>query len=176
MSIIHLARADFSALSSDAQAVICKMVAAIENQVLPDDAWRSAAVADSLQQFGAGMLLDIADDGLANTNISVLLDGLTVAKVRGYCLYQAVFETAEIHRIGTAPNYLRQGVAVGLIGALQGVCRSVDAEQILLEVRADNAPAIGLYQHVGFGQIDQRAGYYKTDNGAVDALILRLVL
>ena len=42
---------------------------------------------------------------------------------------------------------------------------------MLLEVRADNAPALGLYGRHGFEQVSVRRRYYQP--GDVDALVLR---
>ena len=41
----------------------------------------------------------------------------------------------------------------------------------VLEVRADNTAAIGLYARYGFQEVHRRRGYYQP--GAVDALIMR---
>ncbi len=174
MCIFHLNTADFSQLPSTAQRALCQLLARLESQILAADAWGDEMIAESLKQFGAGVLLDVITD--KDAELITALENLSAANVRGYCIYQCVFETAEIHRIGTSPDFLRQGVASRLIDALNTICQAEGAEQVLLEVRADNLAAISLYQRVGFGQIDKRLGYYKTDSGVVDALILQLDL
>ena len=47
------------------------------------------------------------------------------------------------------------------------------AERLVLEVRADNVAARGLYDSAGFGLLQTRRGYYP---GGVDALVLALDL
>ena len=45
------------------------------------------------------------------------------------------------------------------------------AKRMLLEVRAGNASAIGLYEGLGFRQIGRRRDYYPAKRGREDALI-----
>ncbi|MDO4896605.1 MAG: ribosomal protein S18-alanine N-acetyltransferase [Moraxella sp.] len=122
-----------------------------------DDAWDGLAVHSVLGQFGAGVLVACDDDD----------------ECMGYLIYQIVFETAEILRIATDSDFQKQGVGKGLLDEFDRLCRAKNAERILLEVRADNAPAIRLYERQGFYQIDVRKGYYKDEWGAMDALILQ---
>ena len=51
--------------------------------------------------------------------------------------------------------------------------RSRGAEEVFLEVRADNDSAQNLYRSLGFEQLAVRKGYYK---GGVDAIVMRLAL
>ena len=45
---------------------------------------------------------------------------------------------------------------------------------VLLEVRVDNAPAIHLYESLGFEQLGMRRAYYQPGN--IDAWTMRLEL
>lgn len=135
--------------------LLIQQIASIEAELF-DDAWNSAGLLAMLEQFGAGLLLAMEND-----------------KLLGYCVYQIVFEVAEILRIGTAPSEQGRGVATALLGEFIALCQSQEAQRILLEVRADNTPAIGLYRRFGFGQIDVRQNYYRTKAGVVDALIMQ---
>ncbi|STZ13983.1 ribosomal-protein-alanine N-acetyltransferase [Moraxella caviae] len=138
---------------------VLAQISELERILQADDAWDSAAIGDVLSQFGAGVLWLAQDD-----------------VVMGYCIYSVVFEVAEVLRIGTHPDFQRQGVAVRLLDELFALCGASDeCESVLLEVRADNAPAIALYERVGFGQIDVRKNYYRNANGAsgTDALIMQ---
>ena len=97
-------------------------------------------------------------------------------KVIGYCLYQVIFEQAEILRIGTHPDYQRQGIASQIFAQLNKELMSNQVESLLLEVRADNAPAIALYEQQAFAVIHTRKNYYQVPHQpAVDALIMQRV-
>ncbi|NVO99472.1 GNAT family N-acetyltransferase, partial [Photobacterium damselae subsp. damselae] len=46
------------------------------------------------------------------------------------------------------------------------------AEEIWLEVRESNVSAYKLYEDVGFNEINRRVGYYPSQDGREDALIM----
>lgn len=132
-------------------------VADIEAIIQPQDAWRYQTIIELLVQVSIDLLIVCQSD-----------------KVVGYCLYQIVFEQAEILRIGTHPEYQRQGIASQLFATLNKELQDNKVESLLLEVRADNNPAIALYEQQGFVIIHQRKGYYRmTDQPAIDALIMQ---
>ncbi len=140
-----------------AQSII-QAVADIEALIQPQDAWSYQILVDLLEQDSIDLLVVYQSD-----------------TVVGYCLYQMMFEQAEILRIGTHPNYQRQGIASNLVAELNQQLQALTVESLLLEVRADNLPAIALYEQQGFETIHQRKGYYKTAHKpAVDALIMQL--
>jgi ribosomal-protein-alanine N-acetyltransferase len=63
------------------------------------------------------------------------------------------------------------------MSAALGLARTAGAETLFLEVAADNAPAIALYERLDFERIGLRPGYYAHgDHGPVDALVYRLGL
>jgi len=68
---------------------------------------------------------------------------------------------AEILRIAVLPSARRQGVAQSLLIFGESELKEKGIGRILLEVRASNAPAIGLYVKNGFTQITIRKGYYE---------------
>ena len=145
--------------TSERQQAI-QTVANIESVVQLQDNWTEQTLAKMLEQDSIELLIIYQNE-----------------KVVGYCLYQALFEQAEILRIGTHPDYQRQGIASNLFVALNKELEDNRVENLLLEVRADNAPAIALYEHQGFVVIHQRKGYYSHPNQpAIDALIMQLEL
>lgn len=141
---------------SESQSII-QAVADIEALVQPQDAWSYQTIVELLEQNSIELLVVYQSD-----------------KVVGYCLYQVIFEQAEILRIGTHPNYQRQGIASNLFDSLNKFLKEDRVESLLLEVRADNSAAIALYEQQGFKIIHRRVDYYKTAHKmAIDALIMQ---
>ena len=95
----------------------------------------------------------------------VALDGEAVV---GYVGSQTVLQEADMMNIAVADTHRRRGIAKMLVEEL---IRQLDAYQLTLEVRASNAPAISLYEALGFGQVGLRKNYYRKPKE--DALILR---
>lgn len=155
--------------SADTDQHLLRQVAEIE-QMLQLDNWNEQQIRELLQQ-------DI------NQCWGVILTGTppqtSEQKLVAYCLISTVFEVAEVLRIGTHPDYQRQGLAAGLLRALIDSMVEKQLDRILLEVRADNPKAIALYYKMGFEVIHTRKGYYKTelseDNSVdrCDALIMQ---
>lgn len=74
----------------------------------------------------------------------------------------------EIHTIGVDTEFQGHGIGRGLLDHLLGIAAG---DPIFLEVRTDNAAAIGLYESVGFTRIGVRKRYYRV-SGA-DAYTMR---
>ena len=96
------------------------------------------------------------------------MDGDTLA---GYVGSQSVLGWADMMNLAVAPEYRRQGIGENLVLALEAVLKAEKVTCLTLEVRASNAPAIGLYEKLGFVQVGRRPNYYH--NPKEDALILR---
>ena len=144
---------------------IIQAVANIELLVQPHDAWTEQTLFEMLVQHSMHMLIVYKQEDKDDNN-----------KVIGYCLYQVVFEQAEILRIGTYPKYQRQGIASQIFAQLNQELISNQVESLLLEVRADNAPAIALYEQQRFAVIHTRKDYYQVPHQpAIDALIMQRV-
>ena len=148
--------------TSERQQAI-QAVANIEALVQPHDAWTEQTLAEMLAQDSTHIMIVYKPEGKADNN-----------NVIGYCLYQIIFEQAEILRIGTHPDYQRQGIASQLFATLNNELINNKVESLLLEVRADNTPAIALYEQQEFALIHKRKGYYQTPHQpAIDALIMQ---
>ncbi|WP_130345823.1 ribosomal protein S18-alanine N-acetyltransferase [Herbihabitans rhizosphaerae] len=65
-----------------------------------------------------------------------------------------------VNTLGVDPEWQGRGVGTLLLRALLGVADDVNAP-VYLEVRTDNAAAIGLYEAHGFHQIGLRRKYYQ---------------
>ena len=157
-----------------------KQIAEIERLVQPQDAWDEQSVTKLLHQdINHGWVViteaKLEDNGFSKqTSPQATPQTVTVA----YCLVSTVFETAEILRIGTHPDFQRRGYAQSLIEQLIAQMPDKGLDSILLEVRADNEGAIRLYQKMGFDVIHTRKGYYTSSKPSgeterCDALIMQ---
>ena len=98
----------------------------------------------------------------------VALDGDTVA---GYVGSQSVLDEADMMNIAVHPDYRRQGIGRDLVLALAEALQKKGIRGLMLEVRQSNAPAIALYEQLGFQQVGLRPNYYR--NPKENALILK---
>jgi len=83
---------------------------------------------------------------------------------------------AQILNVSVVPDVRRQGLGRALMRLFLGDARRQSAGQVFLEVRASNAPAIGLYESEGFAPVARRVEYYPaatTDAPREDALVMR---
>ena len=98
----------------------------------------------------------------------VAVDGDLVV---GYVGSQSVMGEADIMNVAVDPAYRRMGVAKNLLVRLERDLSAKEVYSLTLEVRASNAPAITLYDSLGFVQVGRRPNYYHKPKE--DALILR---
>ena len=91
----------------------------------------------------------------------------------GYAGLMVIDTTADIQTIGVLPRFEGRGIGRALLTELLGEARRRGADTVMLEVRADNPRAQGLYTRFGFQQIHTRKKYYRD---GVDAWVMRLVL
>jgi ribosomal-protein-alanine N-acetyltransferase len=89
----------------------------------------------------------------------------------GYAGLRVVYDTADVQTIAVVPEHQRRGLGSTLLENLIDEAVRRKASDLLLEVRADNEPAITFYQRHGFERIARRRGYYAA--GRVDGLVLR---
>ena len=95
------------------------------------------------------------------------VDGIVV----GYIGSEAVLDSADMMNVAVAPEYRRQGIAEALVNALSEALREKDIRFLMLEVRVSNAPAIALYEKLGFTVAGRRPRYYS--NPREDAYVMR---
>ena len=126
--------------------------AASTEEELFSDPWKENAIADFFcSPYQKGLLL--------------WCDSAPAA----YVLYSKIASEAEILRIGTKKEFQKRGFAKMLLNALCEMLEKTNCEAVFLEVRKQNAPAIALYETMGFELIGTRRAYYK--NPIDDALI-----
>ena len=91
--------------------------------------------------------------------------------VAGYVGSQTVLDAADMMNLAVSPDHRRRGIGQTLVNALVEHLRQNKVLALLLEVRVSNAPAIALYESLGFEQVGRRPKYYH--NPREDALIMR---
>jgi N6-L-threonylcarbamoyladenine synthase len=139
-----------------ATAIDLERIMPLEKSVFANDAWSLAAMQSELES--------------PFTHYLLALDGEKLAGYAGLSAVPATF-SADMQTIAVAPSSGGQGWVEQLVGELMAIAKRSGAEQVLLEVRADNPGARALYEGFGFEQIDLRRGYYQPDG--VDAIVMR---
>ena len=92
----------------------------------------------------------------------------------GFAVASVVMPQAELETIAVTGGGQRRGVARRLFAALAGELGAAGVKDVLLEVRASNAPALGFYRGVGFQESGRRPRYYADP--VEDAVLLELRL
>ncbi|GAA1899882.1 ribosomal protein S18-alanine N-acetyltransferase [Lapillicoccus jejuensis] len=95
-------------------------------------------------------------------------------EVLGYAGVDLAGEVADVMTVAVVPAARGTGLGDRLVGWLVARAEESGAEALLLEVRADNAPARRLYARHGFAELSVRRRYYQP--GDVDAVIMRKLL
>lgn len=92
----------------------------------------------------------------------------------GFALGRAIAGQAELLTLAVDPDMRRLGIGTGLLSAYEDSARARAATESLLEVAADNTPAIALYHAAGYAQVGWRPAYYRHPDGVrCDAIVLR---
>ena len=127
-------------------------VAALERQCFADP-WSEGSIASELYN-PLSLWLVAEQDGA----------------VCGYVGSQTVLDETDMMNIAVHPDCRRQGIAAALIDELIVHLKERGSHILRLEVRQSNAPAIALYETMGFTQLGLRKNYYR--NPKENALIL----
>lgn len=134
----------------------------LERELFPHDAWPERFFYDELAQA--------EPDVPAHRATRKYWVAEDAAGVLGYAGMMCVLPLADVQTLAVAPAAQGRGLGSRLLGLIEEESRRRRAEDLLLEVRADNPGAQRLYRRAGFEQISQRPQYYP-DGG--DALIMR---
>ncbi|MGY1602694.1 ribosomal protein S18-alanine N-acetyltransferase [Geodermatophilus sp. SYSU D00815] len=133
-------------------------VMVLEDELFAPDTWTAAMYRDELARTDTRHYLvavDAAGDG---------------EQVVGYAGLIAYPDEAHVATIGVATA--RQGEGIGAL-LLDALLAEADRRSpvVLLEVRADNKVAQGLYRRRGFAEIGRRRGYYQPSG--TDAVVMK---
>ncbi|MGA3159966.1 MAG: GNAT family N-acetyltransferase [Terracidiphilus sp.] len=92
----------------------------------------------------------------------------------GFLVASLLPPRAELEIIVVDAQFQRRGLARKLFAELAGKLVLAGVREVILEVRASNQPALGLYRRLGFVETGRRTRYYQAP--AEDAVLMRLGL
>ncbi|MGY1591573.1 ribosomal protein S18-alanine N-acetyltransferase [Geodermatophilus sp. SYSU D00708] len=126
----------------------------LEEELFAPDTWTAAMYRDELSRTDTRYYL-VAEDG---------------DRLVGYAGLIAYDDEAHVATIGVAADRQGEGIGAQLLDAL---LEEADRRSpvVLLEVRADNEVAQGLYRRRGFTEIGRRRGYYQPSG--TDAVVMK---
>ena len=120
-------------------------------------------------QFCLALAVDAA-------NLSAFVQYILLAEcdglVCGFVVYSKVLDEAEILNIAVHPAYQGRGMARNLVLQVIQQLKNEAVERCLLEVRASNTTARGLYDSLGFKPDGVRKNYYRAGDGREDAVLM----
>ena len=94
----------------------------------------------------------------------IIAENLETNEVIGFVGVWIIAGEGYITNIAVNPKYRKHGVASNLLLNLLDICKSLNCNDITLEVRESNIPAQNLYKKFDFKEEGIRKGYY-SDNG-----------
>jgi ribosomal-protein-alanine N-acetyltransferase len=104
----------------------------------------------------------------------VACDSLT-REVVGFAIAGLIAPEAELESIAVAEHAQRRGIGRRLLSALAVELRQQGIQELLLEVRSSNLPAIRFYESENFKQIGVRRLYYADPKEDATLMSLHLV-
>jgi len=98
--------------------------------------------------------------------LTALLDG----EIVGYCGLLKSFDEADIVNVAVAKEYQGRGIAYAMLTELMRLGNEIGVRDFTLEVRVSNAPAIHVYEKLGFVSEGIRKNFYEKPRE--DAMIM----
>ncbi|HCK88537.1 MAG TPA: ribosomal-protein-alanine N-acetyltransferase [Erysipelotrichaceae bacterium] len=87
-------------------------------------------------------------------------------KILGYIDWWVTYEQAQLANIAVASEAHRRGIGQKMIDLCVNECIKAECENLSLEVRVNNMPAIRLYEKNGFIAAGIRKAYYEDGTDA----------
>lgn len=119
--------------------------------------WSPASLRAELAKpscFGLGLL---APDKAGQTD--------PADNIISFVLFGRALDEADMLTLATTPQHQKQGHARALLKTAFTHLTARGIARCLLDVAADNMPAITLYRELGFQEDGQRKAYYQRDDG-----------
>ena len=125
---------------------------ALENRAFPGDWLSRRSLARYLRVASAALLVAETEAGLGGYALIGLRRG---------------GRTASLYSICVDPDLGGRGLGKILMAALEAEARAQGREAVTLEVRADNAAAIALYDRLGYRRFGEIEDYYEDGQSAL---------
>lgn len=125
--------------------------AAIEQHA--PDPWTEAQMAEELSFEGARLFVVRQGDAIA-----------------GLAAFQLAADEASLNTVTIDPAFRRQGAARALLCGALAALKAEGAAMCFLEVRSQNAPALALYDALGFSRAGLRRRFFT--NPPDDAIVM----
>lgn len=94
----------------------------------------------------------------------------------GHLVLSASVGEAHILNLCVYPSIQGQGWGKKLLDEAEWIAKQHQAETCFLEVRPSNTAGVRLYSAAGYNEIGLRKGYYPTNSGREDALVMAKTL
>lgn len=142
-------------------------------QELPEDI-RTAVKAGNLAAFGWSDSATESDFDNRLALYYVMLEE-NDEQVLGYIGLHVIADEAMINTVFVLPSERKRGIGAQLLDfACDHLLRQAGVTQILLDVRAENVPALRLYEQADFEKLALRKAYYQ--NPSDDGIVMRRLL
>ena len=106
--------------------------------------------------------------------VALMAEEPETSAIVGFAVASLLPPQAELETIAVATEHQRRGIARRLFTAMVEDLKTAQVNEVLLEVRASNAPALALYRALGFIEAGRRPRYYADP--IEDAVLLELRL
>jgi ribosomal-protein-alanine N-acetyltransferase len=152
------------------------LIAVRIRRMSPEDLDRVMEIAASLKEtprWPRTAFLSALDHEAAPRRIALVTVGEQLT-VTGFAVASLMPPQAELETIAVVASEQRHGLARKLFEELAAELGKAGVREVILEVRASNLPALGLYRRLGFVETGRRTRYYQAP--AEDAVLMRLGL
>ena len=144
-------------------------------RMCPEDLDRVMEIAESLKDaphWPRANYVAALDSDAMPRRIALVTEGTQPGKVAGFAVASLMPPQAELEIIAVATPAQRHGMAGRLFAQLAAELGKAQVNEVILEVRASNQPALGLYRRLGFVETGRRPRYYHDP--VEDAVLMRL--
>ena len=125
---------------------------ALEDDLFGQIAWSTSAMAEELAAIGDSRVVLLAEED---------------DEICGYAILLVTADVADLQRVAVGRARQRGGVGSALLAAIVDHALSAGVPVMMLEVAADNAPALAFYAERRFVEIARRPRYYSDGRDAV---------